>query len=83
MGSQSDWPIMSKAVETLEEFGVPFETQVQTDGAMGRLKVFAAKRKSVVADATAAADAHKPAAGSHKPAADARSDLADSRSIRL
>lgn len=28
MGSQSDWPIMSKAVETLEEFGVPFETQV-------------------------------------------------------
>ena len=28
MGSQSDWPIMSKAVETLEEFGIPFETQV-------------------------------------------------------
>lgn len=28
MGSQNDWPIMSKAVETLEEFGVPFETQV-------------------------------------------------------
>ena len=28
MGSQSDWPIMSKAVETLEEFGVSFETQV-------------------------------------------------------
>lgn len=28
MDSQSDWPIMSKAVETLEEFGAPYETQV-------------------------------------------------------
>ena len=51
--------------------GVPFETQVQTDGAMGRLKVFAAKRKSVVADATAAA-ADNGAAGA-KAAASGKS----------
>jgi 5-(carboxyamino)imidazole ribonucleotide mutase len=28
MGSQSDWPIMCKAVEILEQFNVPHETQV-------------------------------------------------------
>jgi 5-(carboxyamino)imidazole ribonucleotide mutase len=28
MGSQSDWPTMSKAVETLEKFGVTCDTQV-------------------------------------------------------
>jgi 5-(carboxyamino)imidazole ribonucleotide mutase len=28
MGSNSDWPIMQKAVEQLAAFGVPFETQV-------------------------------------------------------
>ena len=28
MGSSSDWPTMSKAVETLEQFGVPHEARV-------------------------------------------------------
>ena len=28
MGSKSDWPTMKNAVAMLEEFGVPFETQV-------------------------------------------------------
>jgi 5-(carboxyamino)imidazole ribonucleotide mutase len=28
MGSNSDWPVMQKAVEQLESFGVPFETKV-------------------------------------------------------
>ncbi len=28
MGSNSDWPVMQKAVEQLENFGVPYETQV-------------------------------------------------------
>jgi 5-(carboxyamino)imidazole ribonucleotide mutase len=28
MGSQSDWPIMSKAVDVLESFGVAFEQRV-------------------------------------------------------
>ncbi|PCH64703.1 MAG: 5-(carboxyamino)imidazole ribonucleotide mutase, partial [Gammaproteobacteria bacterium] len=28
MGSNSDWPIMQKAVEQLEAFGVEFETKV-------------------------------------------------------
>ena len=28
MGSGSDWPTMTKAVEVLEQFGVPFETRV-------------------------------------------------------
>lgn len=28
MGSNSDWPIMQKAVEQLEAFGVPFEAKV-------------------------------------------------------
>lgn len=28
MGSKSDWPVMQKAVEQLEAFGVAFETQV-------------------------------------------------------
>jgi len=28
MGSNSDWPVMQKAVEQLEFFGVPFETKV-------------------------------------------------------
>ena len=28
MGSNSDWPIMQKAVEQLEAFGIPFEAKV-------------------------------------------------------
>ncbi|HBE96359.1 MAG TPA: 5-(carboxyamino)imidazole ribonucleotide mutase [Verrucomicrobiales bacterium] len=28
MGSDSDWPTMEKAVEVLEEFGIPYETKV-------------------------------------------------------
>ena len=28
MGRDSDWPTMEKAVEVLEEFGVPYETKV-------------------------------------------------------
>ena len=28
MGSDSDWPVMSKAAEALEEFGVPYEADV-------------------------------------------------------
>lgn len=28
MGSKSDWPVMQKAVEQLEAFGIAFETQV-------------------------------------------------------
>jgi len=28
MGSKSDWPTMTKAVEMLEEFNIPFEVQV-------------------------------------------------------
>lgn len=28
MGSNSDWPVMQKAVEQLEAFGIPYETQV-------------------------------------------------------
>lgn len=28
MGSTSDWPVMQKAVEQLEAFGVPYETRV-------------------------------------------------------
>ncbi len=28
MGSSSDWPVMQKAVEQLNAFGVPYETQV-------------------------------------------------------
>lgn len=28
MGSDSDWPTMSKAAEILEQFGVPFESRV-------------------------------------------------------
>ena len=28
MGSDSDWPTMEKAVEVLQEFGVPFEAKV-------------------------------------------------------
>ena len=28
MGSSSDWPIMSRAVEILEHFAIPHETQV-------------------------------------------------------
>jgi 5-(carboxyamino)imidazole ribonucleotide mutase len=28
MGSDSDWPVMSKAVEALAEFGVPYEADV-------------------------------------------------------
>lgn len=28
MGSNSDWPVMQKAVEQLEAFGVPYEAQV-------------------------------------------------------
>jgi len=28
MGSKSDWPTMSKAAEVLEEFAIPFETEV-------------------------------------------------------
>ena len=28
MGSDSDWPVMSKAAEALEEFGVPYEAGV-------------------------------------------------------
>ncbi len=28
MGSQSDWDVMSKAAETLEEFGVPYEKKI-------------------------------------------------------
>ncbi len=28
MGSNSDWPVMQKAVEQLEAFGIPYETKV-------------------------------------------------------
>ena len=28
MGSNSDWPVMQKAVEQLEDFGIPYETKV-------------------------------------------------------
>ncbi|GAG10271.1 unnamed protein product, partial [marine sediment metagenome] len=28
MGSASDWPTMSKAVEVLESFGVPYDAKV-------------------------------------------------------
>jgi len=28
MGSASDWPTLSKAAETLRDFGVPFETEI-------------------------------------------------------
>ncbi|AFJ03073.1 Phosphoribosylaminoimidazole carboxylase catalytic subunit [Methylophaga frappieri] len=28
MGSNSDWPVMQKAVEQLDTFGIPYETQV-------------------------------------------------------
>ena len=28
MGSQSDWPTLGKAAETLRDFGVPFETRI-------------------------------------------------------
>ena len=28
MGSDSDWPTMEKAVEVLEQFGVPYEARV-------------------------------------------------------
>ena len=28
MGSNSDWPVMQKAVEQLEAFGVPYEAKV-------------------------------------------------------
>ncbi|MGH9821020.1 MAG: AIR carboxylase family protein, partial [Pyrinomonadaceae bacterium] len=28
MGSKSDWPTMQIAAETLDEFGVPFETKI-------------------------------------------------------
>jgi 5-(carboxyamino)imidazole ribonucleotide mutase len=28
MGSQSDWEVMSKAAETLEQFGVPYEKKI-------------------------------------------------------
>lgn len=28
MGSDSDWPLVKKACETLDKFGVPYETRV-------------------------------------------------------
>ena len=28
MGSNSDWPVMQKAVEQLEAFGIPYEAKV-------------------------------------------------------
>jgi 5-(carboxyamino)imidazole ribonucleotide mutase len=28
MGSDSDWPVMEKAAQALEEFGIPFEADV-------------------------------------------------------
>ena len=30
MGSDSDWPIVSKAVDTLRAYGVPFEAHVMS-----------------------------------------------------
>lgn len=30
MGSTSDWSVMSAAAETLEEFGIPFETKIMS-----------------------------------------------------
>ncbi|MCW5764898.1 MAG: 5-(carboxyamino)imidazole ribonucleotide mutase [Phycisphaeraceae bacterium] len=64
MGSQSDWPTMRHAAETLDELGVPYEAQVvsahRTPDAMFRYAESAAERGLEVIIAGAGGAAHLP-----------------------
>jgi 5-(carboxyamino)imidazole ribonucleotide mutase len=64
MGSQSDWPVMEAAAETLAEFGVPFEARVlsahRTPEAMTTYAEEAVARGIKVIIAGAGGAAHLP-----------------------
>ncbi len=65
MGSDSDWPVMQKAAQTLQEFGVGFEVHVasahRTTGMALELAEKAQERGIEVIIAGAGAAAHLPA----------------------
>lgn len=64
MGSDSDWPTMKEAVDTLAEFGVPFEKQVvsahRTPDVMAEYGVTARERGLKIIIAGAGGAAHLP-----------------------
>jgi 5-(carboxyamino)imidazole ribonucleotide mutase len=64
MGSDSDWPVMSDAVQVLREFGVPYEAHVvsahRTPAEMLRYAGSAAERGLEVIIAGAGGAAHLP-----------------------
>lgn len=64
MGSESDWPVMEPAVETLADFGVPYEARVlsahRTPATMQRYAETAHERGLKVIIAGAGGAAHLP-----------------------
>ena len=64
MGSNSDWPVMQKASEVLEKFGIPYESKVisahRTAQAMQRYALKAQGRGIKVIIAGAGGSAHLP-----------------------
>jgi 5-(carboxyamino)imidazole ribonucleotide mutase len=64
MGSDSDWPTMKEAAETLEEFGVSFEKQVvsahRTPDVMAEYGITARERGLKIIIAGAGGAAHLP-----------------------
>ncbi len=64
MGSESDWPVMTAAVEVLESFGIGFEARVlsahRTPAAMQEYAESAARRGLKVIIAGAGGAAHLP-----------------------
>jgi 5-(carboxyamino)imidazole ribonucleotide mutase len=64
MGSDSDWPTMKEAADTLTEFGVPFEKQVvsahRTPDIMAEYGVTARERGLKIIIAGAGGAAHLP-----------------------
>jgi 5-(carboxyamino)imidazole ribonucleotide mutase len=64
MGSDSDWPTMKEAADTLEEFGVPYEKQVvsahRTPDVMAEYGVTARERGLKIIISGAGGAAHLP-----------------------
>ena len=64
MGSDSDWPTMKEAAETLEKFGVPYEKQVvsahRTPDLMAEYGITARERGLKIIIAGAGGAAHLP-----------------------
>lgn len=64
MGSDSDWPTMKEATETLKEFGIPFEKQVvsahRTPDVMAEYGLTARERGLKIIIAGAGGAAHLP-----------------------